>query len=85
MNEVLRPARATTPFQKILIGASGVWVSMILLSNLWLMVGRPIEDRTGSLLVGLAGALAGLALILAVLTAIVLGVFGLICALARRI
>lgn len=85
MSELLRPVRTTTPFQKVLIGACGTWVSLILLTNLWMLVGRPIENQTGSLLIGLAGALAGLALILTVLTAIVLGVFGLICALARRI
>jgi hypothetical protein len=84
MNEVLRPVGTTTPFQKILIGASGTWVSLILLANLWVLVGRPIEDRTGSLLAGLGGAGIALALVLTLLGAIVLGVFGLICALARR-
>ncbi|HEX4215734.1 MAG TPA: hypothetical protein VIA06_20645 [Candidatus Dormibacteraeota bacterium] len=84
MNEVLRPVRTTTPFQKILIGGSGTWVSLILLANLWVLVGRPIENQTGSLLLGMGGATVALALILLVLAAIVLGVYGLICGLATR-
>lgn len=51
----LRPA----PAQLVLICAGTVCafaVLMIALANLWFAVGRPVENRTGSLLLGLAAA-----------------------------
>lgn len=51
----LRPA----PAQLVLLCTGGV-VAMVLLwvalFNLWFAIGRPVEDRTGSLLWGLAAA-----------------------------
>ena len=46
------PARTVLP---VAAGAGALVLSVIAFGELWFTVGRPIEDLTGSLLLGIAG------------------------------
>jgi hypothetical protein len=73
MNAILRSVKSATPIQKVLLGlgAPVVWVFTVV--NLWHLLGRTVEDQTGSLVLGVASVVVVVDMFLLALGALFFG------------
>lgn len=68
-----------TPAQRVLVGLATVGTATALpvaLANLWPVIGRPVEDQTGSLVLGILSTTGALDGFLLGATLVVAGTYG---------